>query len=276
MADNFYQKDEQTFGEKVTFYKNVFFDQDIEISGNLKVGGTSGLKADALKGGEQGSIPYQDGANSTTFLPPTNAAGRFLKSNGPGQDPEWVAIGGGQGALDLDSLQDVDNDVANATNGQIIRYNSSTGKWERFTPNYLTAETSHADVVIDGDFTSEGLMKRGSSAGSYSIITDNSSDWNTAFGWGNHASVGYIQDSDFSANGFMKRTGAGSYTVDTSTYISDISGQNLGDLANVNVPASPTFGHVLKWTGTNWTAEVDGGGGGGGGGAGLDGAPAGT
>ena len=89
-------------------------------------------------------------------------------------------------------------------------------------------------------------MKRGSSAGSYSIITDNSSNWNTAFGWGNHASVGYIQDSDFSANGFMKRTGSGSYTVDTSTYISDISTQNLGDLANVNVPASPTFGHVLK------------------------------
>ena len=276
MADNIYQKDEQTFGEEVTFYKNVFFKQDIEISGNLKVGGTSGLKADALKGGEQGSIPYQDGANSTTFLPPTNAAGRFLKSNGPGQDPEWVAIGGGQGALDLDSLQDVDNDVANATNGQIIRYNSSTGKWERFTPNYLTAETSHADVVIDGDFTSEGLMKRGSSAGSYSIITDNSTNWNSAFGWGDHSVVGYIEDSDFSANGFMKRTGAGSYTVDTSTYISDISTQNLGDLANVNVPASPTFGHVLKWTGTNWTAEVDGGGGGGGGGAGLDGAPAGT
>ena len=74
----------------------------------------------------------------------------------------------------------------------------------------------------------------------------------------------------------MKRTGSGSYTIDASTYISDISGLNLGDLANVNVPASPTFGHVLKWTGTNWTAEVDGGGGGGGGGAGLDGAPAGT
>ena len=275
MADNIYQKDEQTFGEKVTFYKNVFFDQDIEISGNLKVGGTSGLKADALKGGEQGSIPYQDGTNSTTFLPPTNAAGRFLKSNGPGQDPEWVALGGGQGALNLDDLQNVDNDVANVTNGQIIRYNSSTSKWERFTPNYLTAETSHADVVIDGDFTSEGLMKRGSSAGSYTIITDNSSNWNAAFGWGDHSSVGYIEDSDFSANGFMKRTGSGSYTVDTSTYISNIGSENLGDLANVNVPATPTFGHVLKWTGTNWTAEADGGGGGGGG-AGVDGAPAGT
>ena len=145
--------------------------------------------------------------------------------------------------------------------------------WERFTPNYLTAETSHADVVIDGDFTSEGLMKRGSSAGTYSIVTDNSSNWNIAFSWGNHASVGYIEDSDFSSNGFMKRTGAGTYAVDGSTYISDITGQNLGDLSNVNVPASPTFGHVLKWTGSAWTAQADGGGSAG---AGVDGAPAGT
>ena len=272
---------DKQFGGKVTFYKDVKFEKSITISGdlivngNITAAGSSGLTAENLKGGEQGSIPYQDGVNSTTFLPPTNAAGRFLKSNGPGQDPEWVALGGGQGALDLDDLQDVDNDVANATNGQIIRYNSSTSKWERFTPNYLTAETSHADVVIDGDFTSEGLMKRGSTAGSYSIVTDNSSNWNTAFSWGNHATVGYIEDSDFSSNGFMKRTGAGTYAVDGSTYISDITGQNLGDLANVNVPASPTFGHVLKWTGSAWTAQADGGGSGGGG-AGVDGAPAGT
>ena len=270
---------DKQFGGKVTFYKDVKFEKSITISGdlivngNITAAGSSGLTAENLKGGEQGSIPYQDGVNSTTFLPPTNAAGRFLKSNGPGQDPEWVAIGGGQGALDLDSLQDVDNDVANATNGQIIRYNSSTGKWERFTPNYLTAETSHADVVIDGDFTSEGLMKRGSSAGTYSIVTDNSSNWNTAFSWGNHASVGYIEDSDFSSNGFMKRTGAGTYTVDGSTFISNINNEDLGDLSNVNVPASPTFGHILKWTGSAWTAEADAGGSAG---AGVDGAPAGT
>ena len=39
---------------------------------------------------------------------------------------------------------------------------------------------------------------------------------------------------------------------------------------------TPTFGHVLRWTGSNWTAQADGGQGGGGGGAGVDGAPAGT
>ena len=265
-----------SFDNDVVLRKSISIDGDLVVNGSITASGSSGLTAENLKGGEQGSIPYQDSADSTTFLPPTNAAGRFLKSNGPGQNPEWVAIGGGQGALDLDSLQDVDNDVANATNGQIIRYNSSSGKWERFTPNYLTAETSHADVVIDGDFTSQGLMKRGSTAGSYSVITDNSSNWNTAFGWGNHATAGYIADSDFSSNGFMKRTGAGTYTVDGSSFISDITGQNLGDLANVSVASNPTFGHVLKWTGSAWTAQADGGGGGGGGGAGVDGAPAGT
>ena len=28
-------------------------------------------------------------------------------------------------------------------------------------------------------------------AGNYSVITDDSSDWNEAHGWGNHASGGY-------------------------------------------------------------------------------------
>lgn len=55
----------------------------------------------------------------------------------------------------------------------------------------LTSETSHTDVVVDGDFTSEGLVRRGASGGVYSIVTDNSANWNTAYGWGNHASGGY-------------------------------------------------------------------------------------
>ena len=35
----------------------------------------------------------------------------------------------------------------------------------------------------------------------------------------NVASAGAVMDGDFSSNGFMKRTGAGAYTVDTNTYI---------------------------------------------------------
>ena len=35
----------------------------------------------------------------------------------------------------------------------------------------------------------------------------------------NVAAAGAVMDGDFSSNGFMKRTGAGTYTVDTNTYI---------------------------------------------------------
>ena len=37
------------------------------------------------------------------------------------------------------------------------------------TNTYLTSETSHTDVLVDGDFGSAGFMKRGASAGAYSI-----------------------------------------------------------------------------------------------------------
>jgi hypothetical protein len=50
--------------------------------------------------------------------------------------------------------------------------------------------TSLGTAILDGDFTVTGLMKR-TGVGTYASITDNSSDWNTAYGWGNHASAGY-------------------------------------------------------------------------------------
>ena len=88
---------------------------------------------------------------------------------------------------------------------------------------FLTSETSHADVVVDGDFASNGILKR-TSAGSYGIVTDSSSNWNTAYGWGNHASASYItltsSSSASSANGMKKIT--------TST--SDPSGGADGDI----------------------------------------------
>jgi hypothetical protein len=37
-------------------------------------------------------------------------------------------------------------------------------------------------------------------------------------------------DSDFSSNGFMKRTGAGSYTVDTNTYLTSLAVTGLSDI----------------------------------------------
>lgn len=124
-----------------------------------------------------------------------------------------------------------------------IQWNETNDKWE-FTNDgstyyslpvqvsdlsndagYLTAETSHADVVVDGDFTANGLLKR-TGAGAYTSITDNSSNWDTAYGWGDHGAAGYLTsetshtdvvvDGDFTTAGLMTTDGSGTYTVTTN------------------------------------------------------------
>ena len=106
--------------------------------------------------------------------------------------------------------------VANSSN-----WDTAYGWGDHSTAGYLTSETSHADVVVDGDFTTSGLMTS-DGAGGYSITTNNATNWNTAYGWGDHSAAGYLTsetshadvvvDGDFTANGLLKRTGAGTYT----------------------------------------------------------------
>ena len=89
-------------------------------------------------------------------------------------------------------------------------------------------ETTHDDVIQDGDFISEGLMKRDALSGNYSIITDGSTDWdaafvhsgdphaptnadNTAANETSHNNV--VDDTDFTTNGYLKRASVGVYDV---------------------------------------------------------------
>ena len=58
----------------------------------------------------------------------------------------------------------------------------------------------------------------------------------------NVASAGAVMDGDFTSNGFMKRTGAGSYTVDTNTYLTAVPS---GYLQNISEDSSPQLGANL-------------------------------
>jgi hypothetical protein len=90
----------------------------------------------------------------------------------------------------------VDSDFGSAG----LMTTDGAGNYSLTANNFLTSETSHADVVVDGDFTQNGIMTR-TGAGAYSAITDNSSNWDTAYTWGDHSSEGYIdQDSDIVAS----------------------------------------------------------------------------
>lgn len=69
----------------------------------------------------------------------------------------------------------------------------------------------------------------------------------------NVAAAGAVMDGDFASNGFMKRTGAGTYSTDAAIA--------LGDIAQ----GGATDGQVLAWnnTGGTWEAQDASGGGGG-------------
>jgi len=54
----------------------------------------------------------------------------------------------------------------------------------------IPEELLPSSVLLDSDFTSNGILVR-TSEGVYGVVSDNSSNWNTAYGWGNHADAGY-------------------------------------------------------------------------------------
>jgi trimeric autotransporter adhesin len=78
------------------------------------------------------------------------------------------------------------------TSTEKSNWNTSYSWGNHSSAGYLTSQVSHADVVVDGDFASNGILKR-TSAGVYGIVTDNSSNWNSAYGWGDHSIQGYLK-----------------------------------------------------------------------------------
>jgi len=92
-------------------------------------------------------------------------------------------------------------------------------------------------TVTGSPVTSSGTLAVSYTAGYAIPTTTKQSDWDTAYGWGNHASAGYLTsataattyqplDGDLTAiaalsgtSGFLKKTAANTWTLDTSTYL---------------------------------------------------------
>ncbi len=71
----------------------------------------------------------------------------------------------------------------------------------------------------------------------------------------NVASAGAVMDGDFTSNGFMKRTGAGNYTVDTNTYLTSVPS---GYLQNLSEDSSPQLGGSLDVNGQDIVTTSNG------------------
>ena len=128
--------------------------------------------------------------------------------------------GGGGGGL---SLSDLSVQSATPSGGGSLVYNDGSGVFTYTPPDLSSYITSLGDAIRDADFTTDGIMKR-SSAGVYTSITDNTANWDSAFGWGNHASQGYLTQ--------LPVHGLGVHTGVTLT--------------------NETSGDLLRYSGTQW------------------------
>jgi hypothetical protein len=133
-------------------------------------------------------------------------------------------------------LTDLSVQSSTASGGGSLVYNDGSGVFTYTPPDLSSYITSLGDAIRDADFTTSGLMKR-TGVGTYTSTTDNSSNWDTAFGWGNHASQGYLTQ--------LPVHGLGVHTGVTLT--------------------NETAGDLLQYSGTQWvnwtpnylTAETD-------------------
>lgn len=88
----------------------------------------------------------------------------------------WVAAGAGASATDR-TLFSVSTNAASAT--PALSYNSNSGVFSYTPPDLSGFLTSETDPVF-------------SASAAAGISLSNIGDWNTAYGWGNHASAGYL------------------------------------------------------------------------------------
>ena len=102
-----------------------------------------------------GSLGYNSNNGEFTFTPPDLSS--YLTSVGV-----------------LNNHTDVN--ITNIADNQLLKYNASTTDWENWTPNYLTTET---DPVFGASEAAN-------------ITSTDTTNWDTAYGWGDHSTAGYL------------------------------------------------------------------------------------
>ncbi len=126
-------------------------------------------------------------------------------------------------AADIGNLNNVDE--TGVANGKILKYNGSTSKWE--VADDVDTDTGILNVVEDTSPQLGGTLDANSftiDMGTNVITDAKVGEWDTSYGWGNHASAGYL---------------------------TAISGQSIGALSDVTI-TSPTNTQILRYSGGAW------------------------
>jgi hypothetical protein len=153
-----------------------------------------------------------------------------------------------QNGFELQELHNVL--ITSVANNEGLFYDSASGLWKNKTiaavlgytpydaanPNNYIALTALSSTVTGLTYTNTtGVFSL--TSGYVIPTTTEESNWNTAYGWGNHASAGYLTtsaaastyqplDGDLTAiaaiagtSGLLKKTAANTWSLDTNTYL---------------------------------------------------------
>lgn len=164
-------------------------------------------------------------------------------------------------------LQSVENiEITSPANNDVLKYNLSTGIWENGTVGGSGTVTSVALSVPSGlsvsgsPITSSGTLDITYSSG-YSIpLTASQADWDTAFGWGDHSTVGYVESSDIGSivqaydadltsiaaitdtSGILQKTAANTWSLINGSFVVGNGTANI--YYQTSQPSSPVAGDI--------------------------------
>ena len=174
----------------------------VTISGNLSVSGTTDIDIEDLNnvdvsGGLSDQQVLKWDASTTSWKPAndlvggasgialadlsvsTDSAGSASLSYNNANGVFTYTPPDLSGYLTTVAINDVsDVNITNLQDTQILRYNFNSGDWENWSPNYLTSYTETDPVFAASPAASITLTK--------------TNQWDTAYGWGNHANGGYL------------------------------------------------------------------------------------
>ena len=134
------------------------------------------------------------------------------------------------------------------SNGQFLKTNGSGNSYATIGQSDVTSLVSDL-AAKQATLSGSGIVK--SASGTISYLTDNSSNWNTAYGWGNHAGLysllghthtaSNITDFTTAGRGLVSGTGVISYNSSTGV-ISYTGGAGAG-----TVGGGGTAGYFSQW-----------------------------